>query len=530
MGPCHHCGESVSDDARICKHCSREVLYEISLHPGDYSDRDAFGFLKAWHKVKINRSQRKALANISDAKQALKNSETAVIWDLTKKQAKEICEILKAFKPEFSIQTIISHEQSEKSGDSLRIKKMGASVFIALTAILIGVVIADKMDNEQHIAIDKVESNFSESPIEISINSSEVNNSTTPFKESVPKPSFEVSSGSSWGPQQMDRLLNATVFIRDQKSLGSGFLISSDGYLLSNSHVTSNMTSPTVVMRDGRQFDAVKVSEDKDYDISLLKISISKADFLELGDANHLFPGQNVITIGNPGGLSFTVTKGIVSFVGRLINDVPYIQTDAAINRGNSGGPMINEELKVVGINTLTSLNEQGISFAVPINLACGSDGIAWRFIKQPCPLFDKRDRISQVRYQRQNTPKQDSSMAKIYEDQLNALKSELKKSDQQLDQEQIEIKSKIASLQSISSGSSSNNLDINQRELLRLQEQLIENSKRKVEARIRYLKQCIALLERQRADPLYEQYRADLDKQIEGLRTQQSEFESQLN
>src|SRR5690606_34658341 len=102
--------------------------------------------------------------------------------------------------------------------------------------------------------------------------------------------------------ESMELLLNSVVYIRGETNLGTGFLVSSDGYIISNKHVTSSMQNPTIITRDGQQFKARKVSEDSDVDLSLIKIDVRNAPFLEMGDANTLYPGQEVITIGNPSG------------------------------------------------------------------------------------------------------------------------------------------------------------------------------------------------------------------------------------
>ncbi len=165
----------------------------------------------------------------------------------------------------------------------------------------------------------------------------------------------------------------------EEMSLGSGFIISSDGYILTNNHVVAHASKVTVKLSDRRDYTAKVVGADPSYDIALLKIDARNLPTVSIGDSNTLKAGQWVVAIGSPYGLSHTVTAGIVSAVGRSLapmNDqpyVPFIQTDVPINRGNSGGPLFNLDGQVVGINSQIFSNSggyMGLSFAIPINVA----------------------------------------------------------------------------------------------------------------------------------------------------------------
>jgi serine protease Do len=159
-------------------------------------------------------------------------------------------------------------------------------------------------------------------------------------------------------------------------SLGSGFIIREDGYVVTNNHVVDSATDITVKLSDGRQFPAKIVGRDEKTDLALLKIDTKNLPLLTLSDSDKLAVGEPVMAIGNPFGLEGTVTTGIVSAKGRVIGEGPYdnfIQTDASINPGNSGGPLVNLAGQVVGINTaIFSQNggSVGIGFAIPINEA----------------------------------------------------------------------------------------------------------------------------------------------------------------
>jgi serine protease Do len=164
-------------------------------------------------------------------------------------------------------------------------------------------------------------------------------------------------------------------------SLGTGFIISGDGYVLTNHHVVDGADSVKVKLSDRREFTAKVVGSDEQSDVALLKIDAHDLPALRLGDSNQLKPGQWVVAIGSPFGLDHSVTAGIVSAVGRSNpyagqQYVPFIQTDVAINRGNSGGPLLNTRGEVVGINSQIFSNSggyMGVSFAIPIDLAMGA-------------------------------------------------------------------------------------------------------------------------------------------------------------
>ena len=161
-----------------------------------------------------------------------------------------------------------------------------------------------------------------------------------------------------------------------QPSLGSGFIIDKEGFVVTNNHVIEDADQIKVKLNDQNEYDAEVVGRDKNTDIAVLKI---KPDHdlptLAFGDSDSLKIGQWVVAIGSPFGLERTVTAGIVSAKGRVIGSGPYddfIQTDASINPGNSGGPLLNMRGEVVGINTAIIASGQGIGFAIPVNLAVG--------------------------------------------------------------------------------------------------------------------------------------------------------------
>ncbi|MBN2467003.1 MAG: DegQ family serine endoprotease [Deltaproteobacteria bacterium] len=159
-----------------------------------------------------------------------------------------------------------------------------------------------------------------------------------------------------------------------ERSLGSGFIISNDGYILTNNHVVEDADKIKVILSNERELEGTVVGKDPKTDIALVKVqSDDSLPAVKLGSSDALEVGEWVMAIGNPFGLEHTVTVGVVSALGRVIGAGPYddfIQTDASINPGNSGGPLVNTRGEVIGINTAIVAQGQGIGFAIPIDMA----------------------------------------------------------------------------------------------------------------------------------------------------------------
>jgi S1-C subfamily serine protease len=504
MGPCPYCAEKVSPEARLCRFCNRPLLYSVST-TASLSEREKHEFLKIWNAIDFNEQKRLPLSTYSMARKELDKIPLTLAWDLNLQTADQISQKLGHLGIEKRLLGGLPRSEDFRRAEERTSRFATAAYFVLACVTIGGAAFMGLKFKQEHIEL--ADDPSSEVSDQIAI--------PQPQNPSAPTPSAEqlFQSERQFERGDVDRLLSATVFIRGERSLGSGFLISSNGYILSNSHVTRDMLEPTVTFRDGRSFRARKIKEDERYDISLIKIDGGPYAYLELGNANEVYAGENVITIGNPNGLSFTITRGIVSYNGRIINETPYLQTDAAINPGNSGGPMINSSLKVIGINTMTSTSAQGISFALPINLACDPRGIAGELLS-PCPRYSIVDAGSQnIQVSLDNrSPSPDhyqstsKELYETYQREIQSLQQEAQKLEERNQALALELK------RDEFNSSLRERIAVEQKSLQDKAQALERQSK---ESQLRYLDRMIELMERQALDPKYAPSRTQIEGAI---------------
>jgi serine protease Do len=191
---------------------------------------------------------------------------------------------------------------------------------------------------------------------------------------------FEHFFGSPFGNREgleefFSPFFNQRPQSRKEQSLGSGFIISRDGYIVTNHHVIKDADQIKVILHDKQEYDASIIGTDPMTDLALIKVDTKDLQPLKFGRSRDAEIGSWVVAIGSPFGLEQTVTAGIISAKGRILGSGPYddfIQTDASINPGNSGGPLVNMDGEVIGINTAIVRSGQGIGFAIPSDLATG--------------------------------------------------------------------------------------------------------------------------------------------------------------
>lgn len=533
MEACPYCGESIKSEARLCRHCNRNVLYEVWLED-HLNDRGVYEFVKSWKKIEELQVNCIVLPKLSEAKDQIKKTPLLLAWNLNAVQAGIISRQLRDFPISKRLQSPLTSASHAKL-DNCEIESHTRGWIYGATAIVIlavGIYFSIERDKFAFLNFDgRKDSKNTAQALDLSFDGPELPS----YQRSAPEPARihheDGSKQQALTREDVQRLLEATVFIQEGNTLGSGFFISSDGYILTNHHVVAKMSHPDVLLMDGRILEGQKIKEDPAVDLALIKVNIPRASYLEMGDANELYAGQDILTIGNPSGLSFTVTRGIVSYVGRPLNNVKYIQTDAAINPGNSGGPMITHDLKVVAINTLTAKVEKGISFSVPINYAYQTGGVAQGIGDKPGgagSFMPSVDVGLQMAALDSTEPERDSLPIDHFQQEAQALKAELQRKEQDWKQRLSEFRDEETDLTEEMKSASS---DLSQRE--RVQKKLDHHNrmgqklnKDLVDIRVQYIRRVINLLQRQKTDSRFEHLRAQIDSQIEDLQMQKKQIE----
>ena len=271
---------------------------------------------------------------------------------------------------------------------------------------------------------------------------------STDSKEKVPS-TVDSSSEHAF----VSKLFSATVTIQENSTIGSGFFVHESGYIITNAHVVEPMRQPHVFLETGQRFVADIVRVQKGLDLALLKVSGGPFQYLPLGDATQMQRGETVWTIGAPHALQFTLTKGIISYVGRKVNGVAYLQSDAAINSGNSGGPLINRYGQVIGINTFIVQNADGLGFAIPSNYLFTDDTTILSGIINTKPANTVMNRwlrsTDGSMHARSSSPKSNSATDNNYsQSRLQDLLADAKRLDQEFSRKKTRVQQEVSKLQ----------------------------------------------------------------------------------
>lgn len=499
MYSCTHCAELIQEEARICKHCQRPSLFDVWMIES-FDQRELYELSKFL-------SERPQLSNISfqELKEISNSLPKCILPNLSKRECDDLVQSFKKLSFQLSPEKINEDRKNRISISTAAISIAGIFT-ISFYFWWSGQVEEEPLSFNQPTEWVK--------PLSPTLDS---NAASEEVLTSAPE---KIDSTISPSKTEIIRALNASVFIRSRQSLGTGFLISDDGFILTNTHVVNTDDQPLIILRDGQQFSAKLIRKDENVDLSLLKIDATNLDYFQIGDAYSLYPGQNILSIGNPSGLAFTLTRGIVSYVGREIDGVSYIQTDAAINPGNSGGPMITEDYKVVAINTLTAKGGEGISFALPINYAFQTGGVAETLGESRRPMKSAAMTPTPARFSSQDDSYRNE--AKTYVAELEKTKNDLVKENNAILRELEEHRQKLQS----------SSLGVLEKRRIqdRLQELKDQNSRlsnRLREAQVRYLRQMQSLLYRQKGDSRYSHLHEKIDLQLADIEDQKKKLEN---
>lgn len=517
MGPCPYCGDQIGAEARICKHCQRPVLYTVSL-TASLDDRQKHELIRLWQKEEFRNIKHLSFGAYAEAKKQLDKIPLALAWDLNLFQASSMSKKFAHLYIEPKLQGGLPSTADIPTEPPPKFHWTSAAYGLLMISLIVAAVyfILERRNASQPVATIRTQTEGPKAiaPTVISI--------SPPTQNVAPTtPSHDFPNERKLQREDIETLLSATVFVSGENSLGSGFLISADGYIITNNHVIENMAKPYVTLKDQRKVEARVVKKDSRYDIALIKIDLYGLPYFKLGDANKVYAGEPIITIGNPAGLAFTITRGIVSFNGRNIGGVPYLQTDAAINRGNSGGPMINQNLEVIGINTLTSMNEQGISFSLPINLACDISGVANGVNTTPAscePYQSPQAGLDTVSRSAMGGPKENP-----FDAEIKSLNEDLKRREADIIAENEKLKERHQALLKEGEADPMNkslHAKLNE-EAKDLAAKSAELNARLKDAKVNYLNGLISVLERAALAPEFSSQRAQIENQIAQLRQQ---------
>lgn len=332
--PCHHCGEPVLRRARSCPSCQRSVLVHVALDAPVADGRARYGLARAIVGLDAE------LGTLGQVQTALGEPRPRLA-PVTRELGGRVLELLAASGQKAALQAASS--ESPRAG--WRPALLVSGVSLAVAALAVGALAALMFLRPRR-------------PV-----------SSAP--EPAPTMAAAVAGEAELGTRELARLgLASTVLLRCRSSLGTGFAVGPET-VMTNAHVLCPAGEPMrVETATGLAYSGTTIESDARLDLALVRVPGLEAPALPLGDAGALEVGDPVVVVGNPMGVEFSVSAGVVSRLGYVLFGVAYVQTDAKVNPGNSGGPMLDAQGRVVGVVSLKHTQAEGIAWALPINYA----------------------------------------------------------------------------------------------------------------------------------------------------------------
>ncbi|MBN2370935.1 MAG: serine protease [Vicinamibacteria bacterium] len=328
--PCFFCAEPVALDARVCPHCKQDTLVDVVLERAVADSRRRYRVARALASLGA------AMPPFMTIQQALATPGSTVARRVTRGLARQIAGVL---TPE-GVSTFVQH-----SNDLSVTKRPWKALAIGAGALLIAGV--------AWLGVRLLHSDRPEKPALVPLSSLQPSD-------------IEYSSDLSTR-ELAERALPSTVSLRCAESVASGFFVAKD-LVLTNAHAVCPDGVIRIILSDGRELSGLSTQTDRTLDLALVKVAGGDALPLPLGDAGVAAVGDKVVFIGSPVGLEFTVHEGSISSLSRSLNGLAYIQMDAKVNPGNSGGPLLDSHGRVIGIVSLKHMAAEGIGLALPIN------------------------------------------------------------------------------------------------------------------------------------------------------------------
>ncbi|MDX2008687.1 MAG: trypsin-like peptidase domain-containing protein [Myxococcaceae bacterium] len=320
--PCWQCSRPAALDAAVCAACGADLLVSLTLRAPVTDARTRYEL------------SRELAAQCPDLKTQLTRPRPVLLERVTRARAAPVVAAVSAQLLDFELRPVAVKPPARGSLG----RRVAAVAGLAL-AVGAGVLVATRTRR-----------------------ATAATTTAAPTAPATPTPPEERSGTSS-----IKTSLRSVVSVRCKDSVGSGFFVAK-GQVVTNAHVLCDEGNPEVVLADGSRATVTSWAHDKPNDLAVLFVSGTSAPPLPLGDAAAAEVGSPVVMIGSPRGLDFTVNRGTLSYLGRSIGGVAYLQVDIAVNPGNSGGPLLDEDGKVIGIVTARVANADGIGFALPIN------------------------------------------------------------------------------------------------------------------------------------------------------------------